>query len=489
MRQTGSVRENMTQRDRGLRLLFEFREEGRKRLVQGGDLAVRHQGQDRQRRDALGDRARLQRALILTKRALYDDATILDEQQRVRLGGDRPSQEQIQRRAIDFDVDRAGAGQPIVGNVGVKARRRRGLHRRPALRGRCFDRVRGQQDALAAKADRGGELLAFASQCCQKGSRRQRRTTGHVIDYTRLVRLLAVMLVSACTSANAPERDGFVGPDKKPSATAPRPTPSIGDSARIVPTAAPKPPTDPAPPRPTASVAPTTPAELRSTKPTAWGQRVDGVVRQLPASTPPRLALTFDACGGPGGNGYDEDLINTLKREGIAATLFLSARWIDKHEAVAKALAEDALFDIENHGAKHKPCSVTGRGAFGIPGTRSVDDARAEIFGGSQRIESLTGRTPTFFRPGTGYLDDVCVELVHALGARPVGFGISDHGGGLSRSQIQRALESAPDGSIVLFHMNKPRSATAEGLADALPKLRDREIQFVRLAEALNNDR
>ncbi len=221
--------------------------------------------------------------------------------------------------------------------------------------------------------------------------------------------------------------------------------------------------------------------------PRSWSQTLPGVIKRLPPAPQPRIALTFDACGGPGGNGYDARLIRLLQSEKIAATLFLTARWIDAHPEIAATLAAEPLFDIENHGASHKPCSVSGRVAFGIPGTKSVAAARREILGGSRRIEALTGRTPSLFRPATGYFDRGCVELVRKLGARPVGFTVSgDAGAGFSRQQVRRALADAPNGAIVLLHMNQPTGATASGLQDALAELRARGVQFVRLAEVLH---
>ena len=130
------------------------------------------------------------------------------------------------------------------------------------------------------------------------------------------------------------------------------------------------------------------------------------------------MALTFDACGGPGGNEYDAELIELLTRHRIPATLFLTARWIDNNDKVAVALAAHPLFELENHGTLHKPCSVTGRAAFGIPGTRSIDAAREEILGGRHAIEKLTGCPTRFYRPGTGYFDEVCIELVETAGCQ-----------------------------------------------------------------------
>ena len=216
-----------------------------------------------------------------------------------------------------------------------------------------------------------------------------------------------------------------------------------------------------------------------------WGVAIAGVTTRLPLTDTPRMALTLDACGGPGGDGYDADLIALLEERRIAATLFMTARWIDKHPDEAASLASKELFEIENHGTRHRPCSVSGRPAFGIPGTASVEAAREEIWNGRLAIQSLTGRTPRFYRPGTGFFDAPCVGVVEQLGARAIGFTVSGDGGaGYSRAQVRRALVRAPDGAIVLLHMNKPRSAIAAGVGDALSELGARGVHFVRLSEA-----
>jgi peptidoglycan/xylan/chitin deacetylase (PgdA/CDA1 family) len=226
-------------------------------------------------------------------------------------------------------------------------------------------------------------------------------------------------------------------------------------------------------------------ALLGEKQPTTWGQAIEGVLTRFEASEDrPAVALTFDACGGPGGDGYDAELIELLRAEKIRATLFLTARWIEANGDHAKALAADPLFLIENHGDHHRPCSVNGRSAFHIPGTRSVTDAVDEVYRGASAVEALTGKVPQLFRPGTAYFDDVCVEVVQDLGTRAMGFSvIGDAAGGFGREEIAKHVSSAPSGSVILLHMNLPRYATAEGLKDALPALRSRGVALVRLDE------
>ncbi len=228
-------------------------------------------------------------------------------------------------------------------------------------------------------------------------------------------------------------------------------------------------------------------AEFGGKAPREWGTRVTGVKTRLDTDQK-MIALTFDACGPPRGNGYDKKLIRYLQQEGIEATLFVSGTWIDANRDVFNQLASISLFEIENHGLNHKPCSVNGRSAYGIEGTRSVGELVDEIEQNGVKIQGLTGRKPLgrrprFYRPGTAHCDEIGVRVAHALGYEVVSFSILGDGGALfSRNEVKVALLNALPSSVILMHMNHPEGETAEGLMDALPQLKKRGFQFVRLS-------
>jgi peptidoglycan/xylan/chitin deacetylase (PgdA/CDA1 family) len=81
------------------------------------------------------------------------------------------------------------------------------------------------------------------------------------------------------------------------------------------------------------------------------------------------IALTFDACGGPGGS----------------------------------------VFELANHGTRHLPLSVTGRSAYGIGGTRDAGEVYDEVATNQVKLTRLLG-TPRYFRAGTAYSDDVAAQ-------------------------------------------------------------------------------
>jgi peptidoglycan/xylan/chitin deacetylase (PgdA/CDA1 family) len=220
-------------------------------------------------------------------------------------------------------------------------------------------------------------------------------------------------------------------------------------------------------------------------KPRTWGFDAPGVVRVLP-TTQRVIALTFDACGGRGGSGYDQRLIGFLRQREVPATLFLNSRWIDANPAAFRQLTGEPLFEIANHGTRHRPLSVTGRSAYGIPGTRSAGEAYDEVAGNQAKLTRLLGVPPRFFRSGTAYCDDIAARIVTDLGERVVSFSVNGDGGAtFTPEQVRRAVTAAPDGSIVICHMNHPEGGTARGVAAAVPGLLASGYHFVRLSDEL----
>ncbi|HEV7196056.1 MAG TPA: polysaccharide deacetylase family protein [Pedococcus sp.] len=228
-------------------------------------------------------------------------------------------------------------------------------------------------------------------------------------------------------------------------------------------------------------------ARYGSVQPTRWGLEVPGVVTRLNTGDQKVAALTFDACGGRGGSGYDSALVALLRQHGIKATLFLNHRWILANPTVARELAQDPLFDLANHGTRHLPLSVRGRSAYGITGTRSVREVYDEVETNASFMADLLGRPVRLFRCGTAYYDDVAASVVRDLGMYPVGFTVNgDAGATFSARQVSTAMQAVRPGAIVIGHMNHPLHATAAGMGTALPALVASGYEFVHLADHIS---
>lgn len=204
----------------------------------------------------------------------------------------------------------------------------------------------------------------------------------------------------------------------------------------------------------------------------------DRIVSSSPADR--RVALTLDACSGA----FDEDLIDFLVRNQIPATIFATKKWLDRNPlglAILKAHLD--LFDIEDHGENHIPAVLgAGRKVYGIPGEPDALHLRREVLNGAEAIAEATGVPPHWYRGATAEYDQAAADDIRRMGYKIAGFSINaDSGATLSRTAVAERLRHVRAGDVIIAHMNKPRSDTAEGLSPGLLELLRRGLVFVRL--------
>lgn len=218
---------------------------------------------------------------------------------------------------------------------------------------------------------------------------------------------------------------------------------------------------------------------LEDSESTFWGKEHELIQSRLNGSDN-SIALTLDACGGEA----DTDLIDWLREEEIPATLFLSGIWIRNHPELTAELAGDPLFSIQNHGFRHLPCSVNGETAEEIEGTASPEEAFYEIAENDRLIGEITGENPGFYRSGTAFYDEVCLEMAGRMGLIVAGYSLNGDGGAeFSSEEIKTNLLNAEAGDIVLLHMNRPDGGTLDGLKAAAPELMERGLRFIQLTD------
>jgi len=204
----------------------------------------------------------------------------------------------------------------------------------------------------------------------------------------------------------------------------------------------------------------------------------DQLARQPESSM--RIALTLDACSGK----YDDDLINFLIRNRIPATIFATKKWLDQNPfglSVIKANLD--LFDVEDHGENHIPAVIgAGRKVYGIPGEPDVIHLRREVIAGARAIEEATGVAPHWYRGATAEYDSQAIEEIGKLGYKIAGFSVNaDVGATLKKIAIEQRLKHVKGGDVIIAHMNKPASDSAEGLSVGLAYLLKEGFVFVRL--------
>ena len=231
-------------------------------------------------------------------------------------------------------------------------------------------------------------------------------------------------------------------------------------------------------------------ARFADATPRQWGMDLPGIVSTLEVPFTDdgrqRVALTFDACGGQAGSGFDAALIEGLIAARVPATLFVNLRWIEANPETVETLIAEPLFELGNHGTRHVPLSVTGREAYGIAGSASAREAVDEVWGCHERLTALTGAAPRFFRSGTAHYDEVGVAIVEALGEVVVGFSSNgDAGATFPAATVRSEVQATAPGGIVIAHFNRPDGDTAEGMLAAIRNMQADGVEFAHITDAL----
>jgi peptidoglycan/xylan/chitin deacetylase (PgdA/CDA1 family) len=192
-----------------------------------------------------------------------------------------------------------------------------------------------------------------------------------------------------------------------------------------------------------------------------------------------QVALTFDACPAGTPDEYDEKVIEILLREKVPATLFLGGRWVEKNVEKARFLASRPQFEIANHSFYH-------------PHMLEKDDDRVlrELKRTQALIKKVTGKTPRYFRPPYGEVDERVAKLAAEAGLVTIQYDLAsgDPDTNLSAQNIVRVvLRDAQGGSIIVFHMNRKGVHTAEVLPEVIQGLRQKGFALVTVGELLGN--
>ena len=165
--------------------------------------------------------------------------------------------------------------------------------------------------------------------------------------------------------------------------------------------------------------------------------------RQLPVYSVQRedkvVAISFDAAWG---NEDTQTLIDILNRYKVHATFFVVGDWVDKYPESVKALS-DAGNEVMNHSSHHDHFSQL-----------SAEQIVNDISACNEKIEAITGSSPTLFRCPYGEYDDHVIQAIREMGMEPIQWDVDSlDWKGISADEItQRVIRKVKPGSIVLFH-------------------------------------
>jgi len=177
------------------------------------------------------------------------------------------------------------------------------------------------------------------------------------------------------------------------------------------------------------------------------------------------------------GNEYLPELLQALRQTEAGATFFLVGRWVRQYPELAISI-RDAGFELANHGDSDA-ISLAKAG---------VAEARADIAGGAETIESVLGVRPAFFSPHKGELTEKVLRAAALEQARVIMWSVDTVDWRLPgvEQMVRKVLSKAGGGSMILMH---PTAQTAEFVRIAVPALQRKGLQPVSVGELVSPSR
>ena len=144
----------------------------------------------------------------------------------------------------------------------------------------------------------------------------------------------------------------------------------------------------------------------------------------------------------PWGNEDTEHLIEILAKYNVKTTFFVVGDWVDKYPESVKAL-HDAGHEVISHSTHHDHYN-----------SLTSSQIVADIQESCDKIEAVTGCSPTLIRCPYGEYDDHVISAVRSLGMEPIQWDVDslDWKDYDADTIYQRVTSKVQAGSIVLFH-------------------------------------
>lgn len=165
-----------------------------------------------------------------------------------------------------------------------------------------------------------------------------------------------------------------------------------------------------------------------------------------------KLSISFDAAWG---TEFTRGILDILDQYEIKTTFFVVQFWVEENPEVAREIVNRG-HEIGNHSATHPEV-----------GKLSAAEIEREVMSTHDTIKEITGFNAKLFRPPFGHYSGPMLEKIESLGYSTIQWDVDslDWKERGAEDVIQRVVQKAGPGSIILFHNN------AKYITQALPSI------------------
>ncbi|MET8551655.1 polysaccharide deacetylase family protein [Micromonospora zamorensis] len=177
-------------------------------------------------------------------------------------------------------------------------------------------------------------------------------------------------------------------------------------------------------------------------------------------------------------------ILDLLERDEVAATFFLTGKWVQRYPDVTRRIAGNPRFELANHTYGH--AAFTGD-CYDLP-SQPVGELAGDVAKTFEVIEPYGGRQTRYFRfPGLCH-DAATLDALAPLGVTVVDGDVvsGDPFATAWKPLVRAVLDHVRPGSVVIMHVTEANAAmTDEALPHILAGLRERGLVPAPLSEVL----
>ncbi len=187
------------------------------------------------------------------------------------------------------------------------------------------------------------------------------------------------------------------------------------------------------------------------------------------SSSEKKISLTFNVVWG---EEYVPQIIEILKENQVAATLFIGGQWAEDYPELTREIFQSGL-EIGSHGYSHPHPDRISKSA-------NIDEIKkTEVV-----LTRITGGKPTLFAPPYGERGDVVLKAAEESGYTTILWSIDtiDWQRPEPSVIVKRVIDKAHNGGIVLMH---PTAPTVQALPQVIKELKYQGYELVKVSELL----
>lgn len=185
------------------------------------------------------------------------------------------------------------------------------------------------------------------------------------------------------------------------------------------------------------------------------------------------VALTFDISWG---NKYAHPILDVLGEKDVyKATFFLSGPWALKHQDIVRRI-DDMGYEIGSHGWKHQNYSQF-----------SNEWIREQVKKAEDALYQITGKKTRLIRTPNGDFNERVIRTLNELGYQVIQWDTDSLDWmkpGVDQI-VNRVLERAHPGDIILLHASDSCPQTQHALPRIIDGLREKGYEFVTVSELM----